>query len=204
MTPASGPFTLSPMRERFRVLFVCLLLAACGGGEKPAVKTSSAVVKPKPPRTSGKVTWKINGGHLESEALNFRIDAPAGYTWRNELKDDEGKYLFVARSDSATVRLLIQGRNYDPTTESRTYEYVNGMRGTYERLELTVQDVLVSRRRSKLGPGYSYFFRAVRGNEAARVTGYLVANDRLYNLEHVSSIPYDALGPFVSSLAPLH
>jgi hypothetical protein len=191
------------MRERFRVLFVCLLLAACSAEEQPAVvEKTPAAVKPKQPRGSGKVTWAIDGRHLESESLNFRIDAPAGYTWRNELKDDEGKYLFVASSDSDKVRLLIQGRNYDPTTESRTYEYVEGMRGTYEKLELAVQDVLVSRRSSKLGPGYLYFFRAVRGNEAARVTGYLVANDRLYNLEHVSSMPRDVLGPFIASLAP--
>ncbi|HYC91062.1 MAG TPA: hypothetical protein VEO54_17725 [Thermoanaerobaculia bacterium] len=189
------------MRERLRVVFVCLLLAACGAEEPAAVEQSAAVARPKPPAASGKVTWKISGTHLESEALNFRIDAPAGYTWRNE-SDDDGQYLFVAKSDSATVRLLIQGRNYDPVTEARTYEYVNGMRGAYELREMRVQDVLVSRRRSKLGPGYSYFFRAVKGDRAARVTGYLVASDRLYSLEHVSAMPHDVLGPFVSSLAP--
>ena len=191
------------MRERFRLLVVCLLLAACGGREEAVEKSSAAAVKPtKPPRSSsGKVTWTIDANHLRSEALNFRITAPAGYSWRNE-KDDDDKYLFVARNGVDTVRLLVQGRNYDPTTENRAYEYVNGMRGAYELREMVIQDVLVSRRRSKLGPGYSYFFRAVKGAHAARVTGYLVANDRLYSLEHVSAMPTDVLGPFVSSLAP--
>ena len=188
------------MRERFAVLFVCLLLAACGGDEAPAMEKSAAIGKKQQPRPT-KVTWKISGSHLESEALNFRIDAPAGYAWRNE-NDEDDQYLFVARNGSDTVRLLIQGRNYGPTTENRAYEYVNGMRGAYELREMTIQDVLVSRRSSKLGTGYSYFFRAVKGSNAARVTGYLVANDRLYSLEHVSAMPTDVLGPFVASLAP--
>jgi hypothetical protein len=189
------------MRERFALLFVCLLLAACGGDESPVVEKSAAIGKRGQPRST-KVTWQISGSHLESEALNFRIDAPAGYTWRNE-KEEDDQYLFVAKNGIDTVRLLIQGRNYGPTTENRAYEYVNGMRGAYELREMAVQDVLVSRRRSKLGSGYSYFFRAVRGNNAARVSGYLVASDRLYSLEHVSAMPTDVLGPFVASLAPV-
>ncbi|HEX6083035.1 MAG TPA: hypothetical protein VF266_00825 [Thermoanaerobaculia bacterium] len=190
------------MRGRFALLSVCLLLAACGGkDESPVVEKSAAIGKRQQPPRSTKVTWKISGSHLESEALNFRIDAPAGFTWRNE-KDDDDQYLFVARNGSDTVRLLIQGRNHSPATENRTYDYVNGMRGAYELRGMAVQDVLVSRRRSKLGSGYFYFFRAVRGNNAARVTGYLVASDRLYSLEHVSAMPTDVLGPFIASLAP--
>ena len=155
------------MRGRFALLSVCLLLAACGGKDgSPVAEKSAAIGKRQQPPRSTKVTWKISGSHLESEALNFRIDAPAGFTWRNE-KDEAGQHLFVARNGSDTVRLLIQGRNHSPATETRTYDYVNGMRGAYELRGMAVQDVLVSRRRSKLGSG-----RAERGEVELGIPGH--------------------------------
>jgi hypothetical protein len=170
------------MQKRLICLIVCLL-AACGNSES---KTPDPLV---------------DGRRLESKSLNFRIEAPEGFTWRVEPPMAE-THLFVAENGNTKVRLLIQGRNYDETTEDRAYQYVNGMRRSYEKRGMTVEDVLVSRHSSKLGNGYRYFFRAVRGGGAARVDGYLVANDRLYNLEHTGTTSDDVLSPFIASLAP--
>src|SRR5690242_20514793 len=156
------------MQKSLIALVVCLLAASCGNTEAP------------------KADARIEGRRLESESLGFRIEAPEGYAWRRESMAGENKYLFIAENGTAKVRFIIQGRHFSAATEEHVREYLDGMRGPYEKRGMKIEDVVLNPLASKLGDGYRYAFQVTGRAATVRVDGYVVANDRLYNLEQTS------------------
>ena len=168
------------MRRSVFCIAVALLLAGCPDAAKPGVDPL------------------IEGPRLESESLDFRIEAPEGYTWRND-RLGRDKHRFVATNGSTEVRLSIDGLESNETPDDRALRWVNMMRTVIQRGERAVEDVVMIPRRSKLGSGYVYAFRTGRGE---RVSGYVVATKRLYALEHTGTTTEDVLSPFIAGLAP--
>ena len=168
------------MRRSIFCVAVALLLAGCPDAAKPGVD----------PRIEGRL--------LESESLDFRIEAPEGYTWRNE-RLGRDKHQFVATNGSTEVRLSIDGLESNETPNDRSLRWVNMLRAVNQRREKAVEGVVMTPRQSKLGSGYVYAFRTGGGE---RVSGYVVASKRLYALEHTGTTTEDVLSPFIAGLAP--
>jgi len=158
--------------------------AACGGSPPPSGSPSS-------PAAEHDATWVIDGRSLTSEDLNFRLTAPEGWSWEEDRparQPADQRYVFIARLDQRNFfRVMVRARNLYENSERSIAEFLDGTKSGSAKSGMTMVHAGYGQRITQAGAGYDYSYDLQFPAGVAHVDGYLLAADRLYNLQSTSA-----------------
>ena len=170
---------------------------------------STAALVPASPAEEPR--WSIIGSVLESSDLNFRVSAPAGWTWSEDSaarQPSDGRYSFVARADAKTFfRFTVRGHGMTENSPRSVGEFLDGVKASSSKSGITLTDTQSSPRQSKAGAGFGYSYTMRFPNGAtAFADGFILAAGRFYMLQYISTdrgkLPQ--FGRFISGFELFH